>query len=142
MIEIRCPPAKFHFPPELFVFARKKGVVLDYSCWTSDLAILGFVFNSEILIWRGRVSNNGKITLIPIPIPKTNGSSDNRGSAGGSPTSGRPGLAILGAKFNSEVLCGEVGFPTTGIFNNFLTLSHRQIAMDAVGNQRAEARPL
>src|SRR3989344_3630394 len=44
--------------------------------------------------------------------------------------------------FNSEALCGEVGFPTTGIFNNFLTLSHRQIAMDAVGNQRAEARPL
>ena len=35
----------------------------------------------------------------------------------------------------------EVGFPTTGIFNNFLTSSHRQTAMDAVGNQRAEARP-
>src|SRR3989344_3054091 len=93
-------------------------------------------------MWRGRVSHNVKITLIPIPIPKTNGSSDNRGSAGGSPTSRRPGLAILDIKFNSEALCGEVGFPTTGIFNNFLTLSHRQIAMDAVGNQRAEARPL
>ena len=38
-------------------------------------------------------------------------------------------LAILDVKFNSEVLCGEVGFPTTGIFNNSTTLSQRQIAM-------------
>ena len=39
------------------------------------------------------------------------------------------GLAILDVKFNSEVLCGEVGFPTTGIFNNSTTSSQRQIAM-------------
>jgi len=49
MIEIRCPPAKFHLPPELFVFARKKGIVLDYSCWTSDLGILDVKSDSEVL---------------------------------------------------------------------------------------------
>ena len=37
---------------------------------------------------------------------------------------------------------GEVGFPTTVIFNNSATSFHRQIAMDMVGSQRAEARPL
>ena len=36
----------------------------------------------------------------------------------------------------------EVGFPTAGIFNNSTTSFQRQIALDAAGNQRAEARPL
>ena len=36
----------------------------------------------------------------------------------------------------------EIQSPTTGTLNNSTTSSQRQIALDAVGNQRAEARPL
>ena len=40
--EVGLPPADSQLSPELFVFARKKGVASVYGCLTSDLVTLDF----------------------------------------------------------------------------------------------------
>jgi len=42
MREVGLPPANSQLSPELFVFAKKKGVAQCFCCWKPDLAILEF----------------------------------------------------------------------------------------------------
>jgi len=50
--EIRCPPDESQRLTGLFVFKIIKGIKIDFSCWTSDLAILDFNLARKLYVAR------------------------------------------------------------------------------------------